>query len=154
MRRNASLFGRSIHQLLIVFPLGLLAVSFAFDAAYMISGNPRFADVSFWLIASGVIGGLIAAVFGSIDFVGIPRGTRAKRIGAVHGLGNLAVVGLFSASWLLRYETIIPATGALVLSALGVALAVFTCWLGGELVDRMGAGVTEGARFDAPSAAR
>ncbi len=151
MRSKARLFGHPVHQMLIVFPLGLLATSFVFDIVYLVNGAPRFADISFWMIGSGVIGGLFAAVFGLVDFLAIERGTRAKRIGAIHGLGNVVVLGLFAISLALRYGTILPATNALVMSALGVALAVITGWLGGELVDRLAVGVDEGAHADAPS---
>jgi uncharacterized membrane protein len=40
---------------------------------------------------------------------------------------------------------------AIALGALGAGLAMFTGWLGGELVDRLGVGVDEGAHLDAPS---
>jgi hypothetical protein len=40
---------------------------------------------------------------------------------------------------------------ALILSFGGLFLALFTGWLGGELVDRLGVGVDEGAHVDAPS---
>src|SRR3954454_15739137 len=43
----------------------------------------------------GIVGGLIAAVFGLIDWLAIPAGTRAKAIGAWHGGGNVLVVLLF-----------------------------------------------------------
>jgi uncharacterized membrane protein len=152
MQAKARLFGHSIHQMLIVFPLGLLATSFVFDIVYLSTGNGRFADISFWMIASGIIGGLIAAVFGLIDWVGIPAQTRAKRIGAIHGIGNVVVVGLFAVSWLMRYDApVVPSSAAIVLSGLGVALALVTGWLGGELVDRLGIGVDDGANVDATS---
>jgi uncharacterized membrane protein len=152
MQAKARLFGHSIHQMLIVFPLGLLATSFVFDIVYLSTGNGRFADISFWMIASGIIGGLIAAVFGLIDWVGIPAQTRAKRIGAIHGIGNVVVVGLFAVSWLMRYDApVVPSSAAIVLSGLGVALALVTGWLGGELVDRLAIGVDEGAHPNAPS---
>jgi uncharacterized membrane protein len=141
--------------MLIVFPLGLLATSFIFDIVYLATANNRFADASFWMIAAGIIGGLVAAVFGLIDWLGIPAGTRAKRIGALHGIGNVVVVGLFAVSWLLRYDApALPSTGEIVLSALGVALALVTGWLGGELVDRLAIGVDEGAHPNAPSSLR
>ena len=151
MRSKARLFGHSIHQMLIVFPLGLLATSFVFDIVYLATDNPRFADISFWMIASGIVGGLTAAIFGLIDFLAIPSGTRAKRIGAIHGLGNVVVVGLFAVSWLLRYDEIVPSVAAFVLSGAAVAGALITGWLGGELVDRLAIGVDEGAHADAPS---
>jgi hypothetical protein len=37
------------------------------------------------------------------------------------------------------------------LSLIGVALGAVGGWLGGELVDRLGVGVDEGANVDAPS---
>lgn len=152
MRSKARLFGHSIHQMLIVFPLGLLATSFIFDVVYLTTDSVRFADISFWMIASGIVGGLLAAVFGFVDWLAIPSQTRARRIGAIHGLGNVVVVGLFAVSWLLRYELpLVPPTSAIVLSGIAVSLALVTGWLGGELVDRLAVGVDEGAHVDAPS---
>jgi uncharacterized membrane protein len=94
----------------------------------------------------------LAAVFGLVDWLAIPKGTRAKRIGALHGIGNVIVTGLFAVSWLLRYDTpTAPGALAIVLSIAGVGLALVTGWLGGELVDRLGVGVDDDAHLDAPS---
>jgi uncharacterized membrane protein len=152
MHAKAKLFGHPIHQMLIVFPLGLLATSLVFDIVYEATGNVRWADISYVMIASGIIGGLVAAIFGLVDWLAIPGGTRAKRIGALHGIGNVVVVALFAISWLVRYSHGgLPDAAALVLSIAGVALAVVTGWLGGELVDRLAVGVHEGANVNAPS---
>jgi uncharacterized membrane protein len=152
MKSRATLFGHPIHPMLIVFPLGLLATSFIFDIVHLATGNPTYAVISFYMIAAGIVGGLLAAVFGLIDFLGIPKFTRARRIGALHGIGNVVVVGLFAASWGMRYDVpALPPGGAIVLSGLAVALALVTGWLGGELVDRLGVGVDDGAHLDAPS---
>jgi uncharacterized membrane protein len=106
-------------------------------------------------IAAGVITGLLAAPFGLIDWLGIPSGTRAKRIGALHGIGNVIVVLMFAGSWLLRRDAPgAPDALALTLSFVGVVLALGTGWLGGELVDRLGVGLDEGAHLDAPSSLR
>jgi uncharacterized membrane protein len=152
MESRAKLFGHPIHQMLIVFPLGLLATSLLFDIVYLVTENGRFADISFWMIASGLVSGLIAGVFGLIDWVAIPSNTRAKRIGALHGIGNLLVTGLFAVSWFLRYDApYVPEAGAIVLSGLAVMLALVTGWLGGELVDRLAVGVDDGAHLNSPS---
>jgi 4-amino-4-deoxy-L-arabinose transferase-like glycosyltransferase len=104
------------------------------------------------MIGAGVLGGLAAAVFGWLDWVAIPRGTRAKRIGLWHGGGNVVVLALFILSWLLRRDNPeAPPTGAIVAGLMAVVLAVVTAWLGGELVDRLGVGVDEGAHLDSPS---
>src|SRR5205823_9624826 len=86
------------------------------------------------------------------DWLAIPSGTRAKAIGLWHGAGNVVVVLLFAGSWFLRRGTPnSPGTPALVLSFAGVALALVTGWLGGELVDRLGVGVDDGAHLDSPN---
>ena len=81
--------------MLIVFPLGVLGSSIIFDILYLAGGNPRWAEIAYWMILVGVVSGLTAAVFGLIDWLAIPSATRAKRIGLLHGLGNVVVVLIF-----------------------------------------------------------
>jgi uncharacterized membrane protein len=146
------LFGHPIHQMLIVFPLGLLATATIFDVIHLTLGGPGWANASFYMIGAGVAGGLLAAVFGLIDFLSIPGRTRAKRIGALHGIGNVVVVGLYAASFFLRMQTPgAPSIGAIALAIAGASLAALTGWLGGELVNRLGVGVDRGANVNAPS---
>lgn len=138
--------------MLIVFPLGLLGGSIIFDFLYLGTGTGRWAEIAYWMIAVGIISGLIAAVFGLIDWLAIPAGTRAKRIGTLHGLGNVVVVVLFVLSWFARAPNpALPGTWPIVLSIVGVLLALVTGWLGGELVDRLSVGVDDGAHVNAPS---
>jgi uncharacterized membrane protein len=153
MESKAKLFGHPIHQMLIVFPLGLLATALFFDIiALFMNRHDGLFTASFYMIAAGIISGLLAAVFGLVDFLAIPSGTRAKRVGLLHGVGNVIVVVLFAASWFLRRPAPMdPTTFAIALGAVGAGLATFTGWLGGELVDRLGVGVDEGAHLDAPS---
>lgn len=155
MQSKVKLLGHPVHQMLIVFPLGLLATAVLFDLIHIANGRPMMAAVAYWMIAAGVIGGLVAAPFGWIDWSGIPRGTRAKKVGLVHGLGNVLVLLLFFGSWWLR-RPVPEAPGLLahVLSFAGAALAMVTAWLGGELVDRLGVGVYEDAHVDAPNSLR
>ena len=153
MESRAKLMGHPAHPMLIVFPLGLLTTAVIFDIVYLASDRDGFAFAAAYTIAAGVIGGLVAALFGLIDWLAIPAGTRAKRVGTLHGLGNVVVVVLFATSWLLRAsaDNWDPSAGALVLSFAGVILAAGTGWLGGELVDRLGVGVDDNANLDAPS---
>jgi uncharacterized membrane protein len=138
MQSRATLFGHPIHLILIVFPLGLLATSFFFDLAWLATARAQLALVAWWMIFAGVIGGVAAGLFGLIDWLAIPRGTRARRVGAWHGGGNAVVAVLFATSWLLRRDAPEhPEAMAIVLSGLGVLLSVLTGWLGGELADRM-----------------
>jgi uncharacterized membrane protein len=152
MESRAKLFGHAIHPMLIPFPLGLLATAVVFDIVYLSTDRPGFAVAAAYMIGAGVIGGLLAAPFGWWDWFKIPAGTRAKNLGLVHGLGNIVVVVLFLVSWFLRAaESWEPTALALVCSFAAVALAVVTAWMGGELVERLGVSIDEGAGLDAPS---
>jgi uncharacterized membrane protein len=153
MESRAKLFGHPIHPMLVVVPLGLFIFVLVCDVAYILTRRPEFAVVAYWDIAGGIIGGLLAAVFGAIDWLAIPGGTRAKAIGVWHGLGNVLVVALFAVNWLVRSNVpgFVPSPTAIALTFAAVALGAVTAWLGGELVDRLGVGVDEGANLDAPN---
>src|SRR5918999_1670655 len=152
MESKAKFLGHPMHQILIVFPLGLLATAVIFDAIYLAGGGETMATVSYWMIAAGIVGGFAAAPFGWIDWFAIPRSTRAKSIGLWHGGGNVIVLALFIASWLFRRDLPErPEALAFVLSFGGAGLALVTGWLGGELLDRLSVGVDDRAHLDAPS---
>src|SRR3990170_8798418 len=102
MESKAKLLGHPIHPMLIVLPLGLFIGAVLFDAVYLWRGLPAFATVAYWNIAAGIVGGLLAAVFGAIDWFAIPAGTRAKRIGLLHGSSNVLVVAAFAAGLVMR----------------------------------------------------
>jgi uncharacterized membrane protein len=158
MESRAKVLGHAAHPVLIVFPLGLLATAVIFDVIYLVAGAEQWSHVAFWLIAAGIIGGLVAAVPGWIDWFAIPSNTRAKSVGLFHGLGNVAVLVLFAVSWLLRRDdgsgfemAGAPNTLALICSFAGAGLALLTGWLGGELIERLGMAVHDGAHLNAPS---
>ena len=153
MEARAKLLGHPIHQMLIPIPLGLFTVAVLIDIASLFADVGVLIQVSFWNIAIGLIGAVIAAVFGALDWTRIPSGTRAKSVGTLHGVGNLVVAGLFAVVVILRANE--PAQ-ALTSVALALEIAAFillgvTGWLGGELVDRLGIGVSPHAHPDAPS---
>ena len=151
MESRVKLLGHPIHPMLIVFPLGLLATAVIFDILYAITGNADLATFSFFALIAGVVGGLLAAVFGLLDWLKIPKETRARRIGAIHGVGNVVVVGLFALSLVARWgdPAYLPDTLPLVVGLLGAALALFTAWLGGELVYRLRVAVDDDANLNA-----
>ena len=153
MESRTKLFGHPIHPILVVFPIALLSTALLFDAISLAVGSADAGQFGFWAISVGLVGGLLAAVFGLVDWLGIRPGTRAKSIGMWHGLGNLAIVLLFALSWILRLgETRnAPTPLTLVLELVAVAMALVTAWLGGELVYRHRVGVDEIASLDAPS---
>jgi uncharacterized membrane protein len=153
MQSRARAAGHSIHPVLIVYPLGLLSTAVAFDILELITDRPGFAIAAAYTMAAGLIGGVVAGVFGLVDWLAVPKGTRARRIGAVHGLTNVVVLLLFTVSWFVRNSHDDWEAGwlAVVLGLVGVLLSGIAGWLGGELVARLGVGVHEGANPNAPS---
>jgi uncharacterized membrane protein len=154
MQSHARLFGHPAHQMLVAFPLGLLITGCVFDLIALATGYRDAATAGYWAISAGILGAIAAAPFGAIDWWHIPKRTRACRIGAYHGIGNLLVVALFIAAWFLRGNPADPAPASLALSFAGCAVLFLTAWLGGELVSRLGIGVYENADVDAPSSLR
>jgi uncharacterized membrane protein len=153
MESRAKLLGHPIHPMLIVLPLGLFIAGVIFDALFMWRGNPMFATVGYWNIAGGIIGGLLAAVFGLIDWLAIPSGTRAKRIGLLHGGTNVLVVALFAFVWWSRNTAVepVPTTSLFAVEVAALVFGAIAGWLGGELVDRLAVGVDDGAHLNSPS---
>jgi uncharacterized membrane protein len=152
-KKTARLLGHHIHPMLVVFPLGLLGGAVAFDTVWLTNRESEFATVAYWLLGAGLIGGVAAAVFGFWDWRAIPEGTRAKRIGGIHGITQAIALVLFYVSWFMRRNNsdLFPDAQALTASYLGLAVAMFGGWLGGELVERLGVGVDPRAHLDAPN---
>ena len=152
MQARATFLGHPIHQMIIVVPLGLLATTATFDVIGAARRNRQMLRSSKYMLEAGLIGAAASAIPGAMDYWSIPSGTRAKRIGLLHGVGNLVVTALFLTSWIKRRRN--PARlsrAALVCSTTAAMTALVTGWLGGELVDRLGIGVHDDANVQAPN---
>jgi uncharacterized membrane protein len=142
--------------MLIVLPAGLFIVAAVLDLVDRFAHTSWIPTVSYWNLVLAIGTGLFASVFGLLDWTKIPERTRARRVGAIHGLGNVLAMVLFAlAVWLRSKEQ----THAVDTVSLTLELVAFlglgvTAWLGGELVDRLGVGVDPGAHANAPSSLR
>jgi uncharacterized membrane protein len=156
MESRVKLLGHPVHQMLIPIPAGLFIVAAILDVVDRFVEAAWIPTVTFWNLVLGVASALFAAIFGLADWTNIPKNTRAKRVGAIHGIGNVVAVAIFGLAIYLRYgqPDYYPSVAALSLEVLGFALLGVTAWLGGELVDRLGVGVDTGAHVDAPSSLR
>jgi len=153
MESRVKLLGHPVHPMLIVLPLGLFVAAVVFDAIFLGGGASALAGVGYWNIAAGIIGGLLAAVFGLIDWLAIPDGTRAKRIGLFHAGANVVAIVGFAMVWWMRYRAVdvSPTPGLFAIEVIALAIGAVGGWLGGELVDRLGVGVDNGANLNAPN---
>ncbi len=138
---TAAIAHHPIHPILIVFPAASLIGAPAADLAYRVTKDPFWARASSWLLATGVVTGLAAAVPGMIDYVAIKE-VRRLPSGNVHAAGNLVALSLAGWNFARRREH--PTVGTddlgLGLSLATVALLGVTAWLGGELSYRHGIG--------------
>ncbi|HKA61791.1 MAG TPA: DUF2231 domain-containing protein [Methylomirabilota bacterium] len=133
MSTPASVGGHPIHPMLVGLPIGLWIFSFVSDVVFLAGwAGPTWKIVASYTIAAGVIGALLAAVPGFIDFLSITD-RRVGRIALNHMVLNLFTVVLFALSFGLR---VVYPLGALpvVVSAAGLVSLAIAGWLGGELV--------------------
>jgi len=115
------------------FPIGFFGAVLVSDII-SIRGNPAFwPHVSLWLIAFGVVGALIAAIFGFTDYFTAPMTTAVKRTATTHMILNLTVVVLYAAAFFVRYGNPISPLGYL-LTYVGLAVLIASGWYGGHLV--------------------
>jgi len=139
-------YGHPFHPILVTIPIGTWTASIVFDIIGLLSDDPTpYALGAQILIAIGIIGALVAGVFGLLDMSQLAAGTAAKRTALTHMTANLVAVGLFAASWAVR-----AAAGhdevsilGLVLSVIGLAVVGFSGWLGGKLAYRYGVRVAD-----------
>src|ERR1051326_2739583 len=141
MASPASINKHPIHPMFIVFPVGLWIFSLIADLIFVGGkGAPIWNDVAFYTMAGGIIGALLAAVPGLIDFLSI-RDAKTRQIGVYHMTINLVVVALFAFNLWLRTSYPAGARLPILLSVIGVILLGISGWLGGELVFKHGVGV-------------
>ena len=144
MRTPASIAGHPIHPMLIPFPIAFFVGAFVCDLVFWGTRNPSWADATLWLLGAGLIMAALAAVAGLTDVLGEEK-IRSLSTAWWHAGGNVLVVLIELYNWYARYEhgsaAILP-TG-IILSAIVVAMLLFTGWKGWELVYRGRVGVAD-----------
>ncbi len=146
MATRASFGGHPIHPMLIPFPLALWVFSLIADLIYLWQGNPVWRDsVAFYTLAGGIIGAILAAVPGIIDYFSI-RDRKISKLAAWHARLNVLALLIFSASFYLRTTSGSEFVGSsltipVTLSVIGVILIAISGWIGGEMVYVHGVGV-------------
>jgi uncharacterized membrane protein len=134
MLTPASIQKHPIHPMLVAFPIGLWIFSFVVDIIHIIGwGDPNvWASAAFYGIAGGIIGAVLAAVPGFLDFLSLAG--KPKTIAFWHMIVNVIALVLFAVSFALRFDRVSVLPAPFILSAVGVALIGLSGWLGGELV--------------------
>jgi uncharacterized membrane protein len=133
MQGKATIAGHPIHAVLVAFPIGFFG-AVAVSDVISIWGNRAFWPLmATYLIAFGVIGALLAAIFGFIDYFTAPMSPAAKRTATTHMVLNLIVVVLEAAAFFVRLGNTTSTLGY-VLTYVGLGVLVASGWYGGHLV--------------------
>lgn len=143
-------YGHPFHPVLITIPIGAWVASLVFDIASHIVDDPGFlTQASEWLIGIGVLGALVAAVFGLMDLLAIPKGTPAFTTGRIHAGLNLAVTVAYVVNFLWRRGDYTDGDavggGPLLLSVVSLLALGASGWLGGKLSYHYGVRVADEA---------
>jgi uncharacterized membrane protein len=139
---KAAIAGHPIHPMLIPFPVALLSLLPVTDIVYAVTESMFWASVSYYLLWGGLISAGLAAIFGLIDFIGVPR-ARSVRAGWAHMMLNVAIVLLSVVNLFLRWDntTDLVLPSGLIVSLVAAGLLMASGWYGGELSYRYKVGV-------------
>jgi nitrite reductase/ring-hydroxylating ferredoxin subunit/uncharacterized membrane protein len=137
--------GHPFHSAVTDVPIGAWTCGVVMDAMGEISGNRDFDKAADTAIAIGLAGAAVAAAAGITDWAST-HGT-ARRVGATHGLMNVAGVLLYSASLAARRRG--DRGRGRGLSTMGFLMSMGAAFLGGKLVytERLGVDHTQGQKL-------
>ena len=136
MRSKASIKGHPLHPILIGFPVAFFTGAFLFDLLAYINNNNLWATARYLDIA-GIIGGLIAAVPGFIDYLfTVPPNSSAKKRATIHALVNVAMLVTFGFAFFIRHKANDNLGIVVIIELVGVLLLGIAGWMGGTLVTR------------------
>ena len=140
MKDKVRVGNHPVHPMLIPLPIGLWIFSLVSDIIYLAGGNPAWATASWYTMAGGIIGAIVAAVPGFLDYLAM-RPSLTKNIALRHMLLNVAALALFIVNFFVRDGSV--GTGTFILSIIGVSGIIVSGWLGGHMVYVRGMAVDE-----------
>jgi uncharacterized membrane protein len=138
MSTRVTVAGHPIHPMLVTLPIGLWVFSLVCDFVSLGTNDPGWEVTAYLTLGGGVVGALIAAIPGLLDFLGL-HDPREKRVATMHLVLNLAIVVLQGLNfWLRSQPEYSGAAFPIWISIVAVAGLAISGWLGGQLVHVMG----------------
>lgn len=144
MQGKATIANHPLHPVLVTLPIGFFSGALICDIIRALNGDPFWSRMSVALIAFGLVSGLVAALFGFIDYFTAPMPVNAKATATTHMIINVFAIAFFPMAFYLRYENNASSVGILV-TGLGVLMLAFSGSLGGHLAYHYGVGADENA---------
>jgi len=134
-RSAVALASHPLHAIAVNFPIAYLSGALATDLAFWWTADPFWARASLWLVGSGFFVGIIAAVFGTLEFM-LVKEIRHFVSSWSHFLAGITLLAVGAANWWGRLDDPIAAIlpWGVLLSAVTAAGVAWAGWLGGKLV--------------------
>lgn len=143
------LFGHPVHPMLVHFPTALFSSGFLFDILGKVLGDSSFYPASLYVILMGLGFGVLAAVFGFLDYVKLGDRPEAFTKASWHGGIQFMVLVMFGIIAGIKFQSYpdpaVPDLWQFIIMGCGVVLMLAGNYLGGELVftHRVGTGEKE-----------
>ncbi|GAC1544611.1 MAG: hypothetical protein NVS2B17_25890 [Candidatus Velthaea sp.] len=145
-------YGHPFHPIAVTLPIGSWTASMVFDLLSQRAREPRiYGRGSADLVKLGLVGAVGAALLGFMDYVKIPKRSKAGVTATTHLALNIAIAGLYALNLGQREKRLAdermrdaPVTGGeMGLSALALALLGASGFLGGVLSYTFGVRVAD-----------
>ena len=133
MASPASIKKHPIHPMLVTLPIGLWIFALVCDVVRAAGGAANWGSVATYCVGAGIVGALLAAVPGLIDYFSIDE-AEMKRIATLHLALNLGAVVIFAIDLWLRFRLPAESSVPLGLSIIGIVAIGVGGWMGGEMV--------------------
>ena len=148
MRSKAAIGNHPIHPMLVAIPIGAFVLSLVGDVLHTAKPeDPYWYGFSYSCIGLGILFAALAAVAGAIDYVSLRMSAAAFRLATRHALLNVAMLGCYLTSFLLRRNDTAFASrrwpAAFGFALFGFVLLGASGWLGGKLAYEHRIGVVE-----------
>lgn len=128
--------------MLIPFPVAFFTGTLIFDVLAQLFDNPDYWNIGQHLEIAGIIGAMLAAIPGLIDYFStVPPDSSAKKRATLHGLANIGMLLIFCLAALYRRTDDATPGVVLVLEGAGFVLMSIAGWMGATLVYRNQIGV-------------
>ena len=133
MASPASVKKHPLHPMLVAIPIGLWVFALVCDLAAATGATGPWNTVALYSVAGGIVGAVIAAVPGLIDYFSIDEAAM-RRIATFHLVANGGALAVFALNFWSRLALPKTSVVPLILSITGVIGIGIGGWLGGELV--------------------
>ncbi|WP_109210724.1 MULTISPECIES: DUF2231 domain-containing protein [Microbacterium] len=140
-------YGHPFHPILVTIPIGAWVASLIFDIIGLATADAApYVHGAWILIVIGLIGAVLAAIWGFLDYLQLGRSTAARRTATLHMALNLGVTALYVINLLVRLsadDVDEVSIWGFILSIIGLGALGLSGWLGGKLAYRFGVRVAD-----------